>query len=101
MNSSDLIRNLREDWEILKDGYQENLTKTWHDHAMTGAAEDCLTAASHIEAQDKLLAEMLEAVLSMVYEDGGTWKVGVIGDYEAPEEVLSFLSKALSQKDTP
>lgn len=47
---TDLIERLKEDWECLKDGYQENLTKTWHDHAMENAANDALEASERIKA---------------------------------------------------
>lgn len=56
-----IVTRLREDHEMLCDGYQQNLTKTWHDEVMSQAAINALEAADLIEsltsANSALMAE--------------------------------------------
>lgn len=91
--SSEIVERLREDWEMLKDGYQENLSKTWHDHAMENAAKDALEAASHIEALESLNKDLADCL-----EDMTKHYVEVRNDlygFEAEEEIEVIAARKL------
>jgi hypothetical protein len=59
MPSSDdidaLVERLRQDAEMLKDGYQRNLTELWHGVVVKDAAKACAAAADLIESQAEAL----------------------------------------------
>jgi hypothetical protein len=75
--SADLIAELRIDAEMLRDGWQKNLTKLWHSEVVKDAASDCVKAADALEAalseRDALKAEEVE------------WKEAVQGEYNRAE----------------
>lgn len=97
--SGDLVERLREDDEMLRDGYQINLTLTWHTHAMQQAAKDCIEAANRIEADTKLIQEMREALQRV--ED--RWLQDEMKNHNgAPYAIFAAraaLSKAKSQQE--
>lgn len=45
-----LLERLKEDIELLQDGYQSNLTERWHSITMKEAAQDISEAIAFIEA---------------------------------------------------
>jgi hypothetical protein len=59
MTSSDdvdtLVERLRQDAEMLKDGYQRNLTELWHGVVVKDAAKACAAAADLLESQAEAL----------------------------------------------
>jgi hypothetical protein len=59
MPSSDdidaLVERLRQDAEMLKDGYQRNLTELWHGVVVKDAAKACAAAADLLESQAEAL----------------------------------------------
>jgi hypothetical protein len=59
MPSSDdidaLVERLRQDAEMLKDGYQRNLTELWHGVVVKDAAKSCAAAADLLESQAEAL----------------------------------------------
>ena len=59
MSSSDdidaLVERLRQDAEMLKDGYQRNLTELWHGVVVKDAAKACAAAADLLESQAEAL----------------------------------------------
>jgi hypothetical protein len=59
MTSSDdvdtLVERLRQDAEMLKDGYQRNLTELWHGVVVKDAAKACTAAADLLESQAEAL----------------------------------------------
>jgi hypothetical protein len=59
MPSSDdidaLVERLRQDAEMLKDGYQRNLTELWHGVVVIDAATACAAAADLLESQAEAL----------------------------------------------
>jgi GMP synthase PP-ATPase subunit len=61
---SDLVERLRENSDMLKDGYQENLTAAWHTVAMKHAATDAIEAATQLEAKDKLIQDMFRVIIN-------------------------------------
>lgn len=105
---SDLIERLREDAEMLKDGHQANLTEAWHTVAMKHAAKDAIEAADALEAKDKLIAELVEALQGALDKMEFTWQeldadgglcrnVGDVPDGKLWKEIVrarSALSKA-------
>lgn len=48
---TNLVERLRQDAEMLKDGYQSNLTELWHGVVVKDAAKACAEAADLIESQ--------------------------------------------------
>jgi hypothetical protein len=52
-----LIERLRQDAEMLSDGYQRNLTELWHGVVVKDAAKACAAAADLIEAQSRALSD--------------------------------------------
>src|SRR6185312_692864 len=59
MTSSDdvdtLVERLRQDAEMLSDGYQRNLTELWHGVVVKDAAKACAAAADLLESQAEAL----------------------------------------------
>jgi hypothetical protein len=59
MTSSDdvdpLVERLRQDAEMLRDGYQRNLTELWHGVVVKDAAKACAAAADLLESQAEAL----------------------------------------------
>jgi Lon protease-like protein len=47
---ADVVERLGESIEMMQDGYQKNLTETWHTHAMQQAAKDMSDAQTAITA---------------------------------------------------
>lgn len=68
--SKELVERLREDWEMLKDGCQDNLTRAWHDVIMKTAAMDVSEAADEIERLNGIIYKISEAMnlLQDVYD---------------------------------
>lgn len=54
----DLVERLRDDHDMLSDGYQVNLTRAWHDVAMREASDDCAEAVYCIETMQKALEDI-------------------------------------------
>ncbi len=54
---NNLVERLRQDAEMLKDGYQSNLTELWHGVVVKDAAKACEAAADLIEAQTQALSD--------------------------------------------
>lgn len=54
---NNLVERLRQDAEMLKDGYQSNLTELWHGVVVKDAAKACEAAADLIEAQAQALSD--------------------------------------------
>ena len=54
----DIVENLRLNAEMMRDGWQKNLTKLWHSTVVKDAAKDCLEAADEITR----LREIAEAI---------------------------------------
>jgi hypothetical protein len=52
-----LIERLRQDAEMLSDGYQRNLTELWHGVVVKDAAKACAAAADLIESQSRALSD--------------------------------------------
>jgi hypothetical protein len=52
-----LVERLRQDADMLKDGYQRNLTELWHGVVVKDAAKACAAAADLLESQVKALSE--------------------------------------------
>ena len=52
-----LIERLRQDAEMLSDGYQRNLTELWHGVVVKDAAKACVAAAELIESQSRALSD--------------------------------------------
>jgi hypothetical protein len=48
---------LRQDADMLKDGYQRNLTELWHGVVVKDAAKACAAAADLLESQARALSE--------------------------------------------
>jgi hypothetical protein len=61
MTSSDdvdpLVERLRQDAEMLRDGYQRNLTELWHGVVVKDAAKACAAAADLLESQAEALRD--------------------------------------------
>src|SRR3569623_1656811 len=61
MPSSDdvdpLVERLRQDAEMLWDGYQRNLTELWHGVVVKDAAKACAAAADLLESQAEALRD--------------------------------------------
>ena len=55
-----LSERLRQDAEMLRDGWQENLTELWHSETVKDAAKDCAEAAAEIDSQRARLADYEE-----------------------------------------
>jgi len=51
-----LVERLRQDADMLKDGYQRNLTELWHGVVVKDAAKACAAAADLLESQAKALS---------------------------------------------
>ncbi|GAB1715706.1 MAG: hypothetical protein NTAFB05_07480 [Nitrobacter sp.] len=52
---ANLVERLRQDAEMLKDGYQRNLTELWHGVVVKDAAKACAAAADLLESQAEAL----------------------------------------------
>ena len=52
-----LVERLRQDAEMLGDGYQRNLTELWHGVVVKDAAKACVAAAELIESQSRALSD--------------------------------------------
>jgi hypothetical protein len=52
-----LVERLRQDAEMLGDGYQRNLTELWHGVVVKDAAKACAAAADLIESQSRALSD--------------------------------------------
>lgn len=52
-----LVERLRQDAEMLGDGYQRNLTELWHGVVVKDAAKACVAAADLIESQSRALSD--------------------------------------------
>ena len=52
-----LVERLRQDADMLKDGYQRNLTELWHGVVVKDAAKACAAAADLLESQAKALSD--------------------------------------------
>jgi hypothetical protein len=52
---ANLVERLRQDAEMLKDGYQSNLTELWHGVVVKDAAKACEAAADLLESQAEAL----------------------------------------------
>ena len=52
-----LVERLRQDADMLKDGYQRNLTELWHGVVVKDAAKACAAAADLLESQARALSE--------------------------------------------
>ena len=48
-----LVERLRQDADMLKDGYQRNLTELWHGVVVKDAAKACAAAADLLEFRPK------------------------------------------------
>ena len=53
----DIAERLRQNSEMLRDGFQKNLPKLWHSEPVKDAATDALEAAGEIERLRKELAK--------------------------------------------
>lgn len=101
--SKELVERLREDWEMLKDGFQDNLTRTWHDHAMGNAAMDCSAAADEIERLNGIIEaakEWADARLSFISLGGNDPSSRhALNRLSDAENALCILSKAHKVKE--
>jgi hypothetical protein len=52
---ANLVERLRQDAEMLQEGYQHNLTELWHGVVVKDAAKACAAAADLIESQAEAL----------------------------------------------
>jgi hypothetical protein len=52
---ANLVERLRQDAEMLREGYQRNLTELWHGVVVKDAAKACAAAADLIESQAQAL----------------------------------------------
>jgi hypothetical protein len=52
-----LVERLRQDAEMLRDGYQNNLTELWHGVVVKDAAKACAAAADLLESQAQALRD--------------------------------------------
>lgn len=99
MNSSEIINSIRND----PDFFGEEADGLYGSHYKRLAEQ----AASHIEAQDKLIASMasdLEDMASIIERTHDSGDVVDGGDLRYWVQLLRFAkdkAKALSQKDTP
>ena len=57
-----LVQDLQMDADMLKDGFQKNLTELWHSDVVREAAKNALRAADRIEELTKALQNVLDDI---------------------------------------
>ena len=97
----DIVERLRMNAEMLKDGYQKNLTELWHSDVVRDAAKDATEAAGEIErlraAAQAPMREALADAIEML--ESYSFSRGIDPRKATPESVIGRGRAALAQQE--